>query len=141
METFDVVAVVPSKTTHNDDSRPGLRTIVGTVVEHTASRFERLLRPTDTETVGRYFDPGRYVTSRDLAGASVLLIDDTWVSGSSAQSAAAALRRAGATHVACVVIGRWLTPSFGGEWGTVRDSYARLPKRFDWLRCAAEPLP
>jgi len=71
---------------------------------------------TDAELVGRYFDPGRYATSRELAGASVLLIDDTWVSGSSAQSAAAALRRAGAAHVACVVIGRWLTPSFGGEW-------------------------
>jgi len=38
---------VPSKTTQSDEARPGLRTIVGTVVEHTASRFERLLRPTD----------------------------------------------------------------------------------------------
>jgi len=116
VETFNVGGVVPSKTTQNDEARPGLRTIVGTVVEHTAARFERLLRPTDAELVGRYFDPGRYATSRELAGASVLLIDDTWVSGSSAQSAAAALRRAGAAHVACVVIGRWLTPSFGGEW-------------------------
>lgn len=139
--TFDVVAVVPSKTTHHDEARPGLRTIVGTVVEHTAARFERLLQPTDTELVGRYFNPGRYATSRELAGASVLLIDDTWVSGSSAQSAAAALRRAGAAHVACVVIGRWLTPSFGGDWGTVRDSYAQLPRHFDWLGCAAELLP
>ena len=140
-ETFDVVTVVPSKTTHNDEARPGLRTIVGTVVEHTASRFERLLRPTDTQMVGRYFDPERYATSRRVDGESVLLIDDTWVSGSSAQSAAAALRDAGAARVGCVVIGRWLTPSFGGDWGNVRDMYGQLPKEFDWTSCAAELLP
>jgi len=138
--SFDVVAVVPSKTTQKDEARPGLRTIVGTVVEHTASRFERLLRPTDSDLVGRYFDPARYATARRLDGESVLLIDDTWVSGSSAQSAAAALRNAGAARVGCVVIGRWLTPSFGGEWGTVRDMYGQLPKRFDWSSCAAELL-
>ena len=117
------------------------RHIVGTVVEHTASRFERLLRPTDSELVGRYFDPDRYSTARRLDGESVLLIDDAWVSGSSAQSAAAALRNAGAARVGCVVMGRWLTPSFGGEWGTVRDMYGKLPKRFDWSNCAAELLP
>lgn len=139
--SFDVVAVVPSKTTQKDEARPGLRTIVGTVVEHTASRFERLLRPTDSELVGRYFDRDRYATARRLDGESVLLIDDTWVSGSSAQSAAAALRNAGAARVGCVVIGRWLTPSFGGDWGTVRDMYGQLPKRFDWSSCAAELLP
>ena len=115
VEAFDVVAVVPSKTTQKDEARPGLRTIVGTVVGHTASRFERLLQPTDSELVGRYFDPDRYATARRLDGESVLLIDDTWVSGSSAQSAAAALRNAGASRVGCVVIGRWLTPSFGAS--------------------------
>jgi predicted amidophosphoribosyltransferase len=138
VESFDVVAVVPSKTTAADEARPGLRTIVGTVVEHTAPRFERLLRPTDAEIVGRYFDPDRYATARPLDGESILLIDDTWVSGSSVQSAAAALRQAGAGPVAGVVIGRWLTPSFGGEWGTVGEHYARLPKQFDWSHCAAE---
>lgn len=88
--------------------------------------------------VGRYFDPDRYATARRLDGESVLLIDDTWVSGSSAQSAAAALRNAAAARVGCVVIGRWLTPSFGGEWGTIRDMYGELSKRFDC--CAAELL-
>jgi hypothetical protein len=140
VESFDVVAVVPSKTTQNDEARPGLRTIVGTLVQQTAARYKRLLRPTDRAMVGRYFDPERYATSRQLDGESVLLIDDTWVTGSSAQSAAAALRDAGAARVGCVVIGRWLTPSFGGDWGTVGDSYDRLPKQFDWSRCAADLL-
>jgi orotate phosphoribosyltransferase len=36
----------------------------------------------------------------------VLLLDDTWTTGASAQSAAMALRRAGAASVATVVLGR-----------------------------------
>jgi hypothetical protein len=46
-----------------------------------------------------------------VAGASVLLVDDTWVSGASAQSAAAALKAAGARRVALVVIGRHVDPA------------------------------
>jgi adenine/guanine phosphoribosyltransferase-like PRPP-binding protein len=41
----------------------------------------------------------------------VLLVDDTWVSGGSAQSAAAALKLAGARRVALVVIGRHVDPA------------------------------
>lgn len=44
------------------------------------------------------------------AGADVLLLDDTWVSGASAQSACVALKRAGAARVAVVVLGRHLNP-------------------------------
>jgi hypothetical protein len=45
-----------------------------------------------------------------VAGADVLVVDDTWVSGGSAQSAAAALKLAGARRVAIVVLGRHLQP-------------------------------
>lgn len=44
-------------------------------------------------------------------GADVLVIDDTWVSGGSAQSAAAALKLAGARRVAVVVLGRHVNPA------------------------------
>ena len=40
----------------------------------------------------------------------VLVVDDTWVSGGSAQSAAVALKLAGARRVAIVVIGRHVNP-------------------------------
>jgi len=126
-DAFDVVTVVPSRT--------GLGKIAGTVVGHTAGRYERLLGPAGPG--GRRFDRRRYVARRPLHGEPVLLIDDAWVSGSSAQSAAAALRDAGASHVACVVIGRWLAPAFGPAWGPVERLYAQLPA-FDWSRCAAE---
>jgi hypothetical protein len=45
------------------------------------------------------------------AGGGVLLLDDTWVSGASAQSASAALKLAGAGRVAIVVLGRHLNPA------------------------------
>ena len=46
-----------------------------------------------------------------VAGADVLVLDDTWVSGGSAQSAAAALKLAGARRVAIVVLGRHVNPA------------------------------
>ncbi len=45
-----------------------------------------------------------------VAGADVLVVDDTWVSGGSAQSASVALKLAGARRVAIVVIGRHVNP-------------------------------
>jgi hypothetical protein len=46
-----------------------------------------------------------------VAGADVLVVDDTWVSGGSAQSAAAALKLAGARRVAVLVLGRHVNPA------------------------------
>jgi hypothetical protein len=54
----------------------------------------------------------RWVSVGDpVAGADVLVVDDTWVSGGSAQSVAAALKRAGARRVAVVVLGRFVSPA------------------------------
>ncbi|HWD54648.1 MAG TPA: phosphoribosyltransferase [Acidimicrobiales bacterium] len=47
---------------------------------------------------------------RTVAGRRVVLLDDTYVSGSRAQSTAASLRRAGARSVVIVVLGRVLRP-------------------------------
>jgi hypothetical protein len=58
---------------------------------------------------GRDLDPDRFQAAGVAAGASVLLIDDTW--GASARSAAVALKRAGAGHVAIVVLGRHVNPA------------------------------
>ncbi|HEY6472041.1 MAG TPA: hypothetical protein VIY26_04050 [Acidimicrobiales bacterium] len=45
-----------------------------------------------------------------VAGRRVVLLDDTYVSGSRSQSAAAGLRRAGAASVVVVVLGRVVRP-------------------------------
>ena len=63
------------------------------------------------EPLGRALNPYRFRAGPSVAGQSVLLVDDTWVSGSSAQSAAVALRLAGARHVAVVVLGRHVDPA------------------------------
>ena len=55
-----------------------------------------------------------------VAGADVLLVDDTWVSGGSAQSAAAALKAAGARRVALVVLGRHVDPADPRSAGFLR---------------------
>jgi hypothetical protein len=64
----------------------------------------------------RDLDPGRFRAAR-LPGARVLLIDDTWTTGSSAQSAAMALRAAGARSVVTVVLGRHVSAQMAGRAG------------------------
>lgn len=60
---------------------------------------------------GRDLDPEWLGVRTPVRGRSVLLLEDTWVTGSSAQSAAVALKLAGAGRVAVVVLGRHLDPA------------------------------
>jgi predicted amidophosphoribosyltransferase len=64
-----------------------------------------------------------------VASRHVLVIDDVWTTGSNAQSAAVTLRRAGATAVSVLVIGRWLNSR--------NDVSARF---VDELRAGYDPL-
>jgi ferredoxin len=57
------------------------------------------------EPGSRDLDAERY-WSAPAAGADVALLDDTWTTGASAQSACAALRLAGARSVAVIALGR-----------------------------------
>lgn len=54
------------------------------------------------------------VTTPISPGAHVLLLEDTWVSGSTPQSAALTLRRAGAGQVSLLVLARWARPDDPG---------------------------
>lgn len=82
---------------------------------------------------GRELNVHRFRADPTAAGASVLLLDDSWVSGASAQSAAAALKLAGARHVAIVVLGRHLDPADPAAGPLT----ARLtPGPYDPARCA-----
>jgi orotate phosphoribosyltransferase len=60
---------------------------------------------------GRGVNRGWVRVGGDVAGLGVLVVDDTWVSGGSAQSVAAALKLAGAGPVAVVVLGRDVNPA------------------------------
>jgi hypothetical protein len=99
------LAVVPS-----GQGRPGPHPLAGLLAPLLALAPAPLaIRP--DETLGRSLNPARFRASPSVAGQSVLLVDDTWVSGSSAQSAAVALRLAGARQVAVVVLGRHVDPA------------------------------
>jgi hypothetical protein len=98
------LAVVPS-----GQGRPGAHPLLGLLSPSLALRPVTLaVRP--GEHLGRELHPRRFRAESPLPGASVLLVDDTWVSGASAQSATVALRAAGACHVAVVVLGRHVDP-------------------------------
>ena len=67
----------------------------------------------------RALDPDRFAVTAPVRGAAVLLLDDTWTSGASAQSAVIALKQAGARGVAAVVLGRHVGPPRGSGLAAV----------------------
>jgi predicted amidophosphoribosyltransferase len=130
-DSFDVVTTVPSGDAERDERHP-LPWIAGELVAPTRERHERLLRRSRADVHAREFDADKYQAARRLDGSSVLLIDDTWTTGANAQSAAAALKSAGARTVAAVVIGRHLNR----EWHENDRRLRGITRPFDWDRCA-----
>jgi predicted amidophosphoribosyltransferase len=139
---FDIVTMVPG--THQREGSHPLEHIVGTLIGQTRDRYEPLLTLGQGTTASSHsLASGRYLAARPLKnGPAVLLVDDTWTTGGNAQSAALALRSAGAVKVAIVVIGRHFDRSF-------RDceTYYQQAKsiKFTWESCCLErsrtPLP
>jgi len=95
------VCVVPS-----GRGRPGAHPLQALVQACLTLPWLALHSQPGADSLARTLDPGRFRAARPLLGAAVLLLDDTWVTGASVQSAAAALKRAGARSVAAVVLGR-----------------------------------
>jgi hypothetical protein len=120
-------AVVPT-----GSGRPGLHPLLGLVSPYLRQPACALaIRPGHQ---GRDLDLDRFRAVRVPAAASVLLLDDTWVSGASAQSAAAGLKLAGARYVAIVVLGRHVNPADPAAAPLLR---ALAPARYDPFACAA----
>lgn len=131
VRAFPIVTTVPSTDRARDSDHP-LRWIVAEVVGPTRDRHERLLRRSEGEADPHEFNAEKFVAMRPLNGDPVLLIDDTWTTGANAQSAAAALRAAGAGSIAAVVIGRHVNRDWHGN-----DRHLRaLARPFDWDQCA-----
>ncbi|GAC1646567.1 MAG: hypothetical protein NVS4B6_20670 [Mycobacterium sp.] len=68
------------------------------------------LRTTLDARCDRVVDAQKFAVDGGVIGQHVLVLDDVWTSGSNAQSAALALRRAGASAVSVIVAARWLNP-------------------------------
>jgi hypothetical protein len=99
------VAVVPS-----GQGRPGAHPLEDLVLGCFALPLVRLAI-TPWEIHSRGVNPGWVRVEDPVDGADVVVVDDTWVSGGSAQSVAAALKLAGARRVAVIVLGRHVNPS------------------------------
>jgi hypothetical protein len=101
----EVAAIVPS-----GQGRPGGHPLLGLVLSCVDVPLVRLSVAPGRAAHARGVDPGWLHVDGSVDGADVLVIDDSWVSGGSAQSAAVALKLAGARRVAIVVIGRHVNP-------------------------------
>lgn len=128
---FPLVTTVPSSDPRRDAAHP-LREIAGSLCGPTRERYQPLLARSDHATPGRAFHAEKFRATRELSGEPVLLIDDTWTTGANAQSAAYALKAAGAGAVAAVVIGRHLNR----DWGPNDMRLRGLTRSFDWGACA-----
>ena len=129
VDAFGAVTAVPSGDARRDRLHP-LRRLVAELVPEVAGRYRDILRASGERAVAHSFDPRRFQATAPVGGVHVLLIDDIWTTGASAQSAAAVLRRAGAASVSALVIGRYVN----GFWGGIAD---RLRAMDDVVRPAA----
>jgi len=103
MDQPSAVCVVPS-----GRGRPGPHPLRALAAPYLARPWLSLRPRPGGDPWARSLDPTRFQATGLPPGATVLLLDDTWVSGASAQSAAVALKLAGAAAVAVVVVGRHL---------------------------------
>jgi hypothetical protein len=101
-----VAAIVPS-----GQGRAGSHPLAGIVGSCVALPLAGLSVAPGHGPRGRGLSLGWLRVRGRMAGEDVLLIDDCWVSGGSAQSAAATLKLAGAARVAIVVLGRHVDPA------------------------------
>ncbi len=131
---FDVVATVPSSSLARE-LEGALRGVVARCAP-VAGRLRRALLPTGLAPPSRAYDERRYVATATLLGRSLLLIDDTWARGGHAQSAAHALRRAGAERIALVVVGRHINPDWRVGDATCGQLLQALPGPFSWDTCS-----
>jgi hypothetical protein len=100
------VAVVPS-----GQGRPGPHPLALLVASCVRRPAVPLSARAPEAPRGREIGLGWLRVGSAVAGESVLVVDDTWVSGGSAQSVAVALKLAGAAKVAVVVLGRHVDPA------------------------------
>lgn len=121
-------AVVPSL--KRPDRPQPLRLLVDSMAKNQGIR----MRAGESVSGPRALAPGNFVVDPDQNVPDfVLLVDDSWVSGGHAQSAAAALKLWGVRHVAIFIVARVLDPNW--EPTTEFMTRHRSQRLFDPHRC------
>lgn len=90
--------------------------VLANLTHHPISAAENIQSP-------RAIRPENFTTP-PLGDAHVLLVDDTWTRGGHVQSAAAALKRAGAGYVTTLVLARWIDPQWDNTATVIRDHFS-----------------
>ncbi|WP_344104576.1 hypothetical protein [Myceligenerans crystallogenes] len=109
------------------------RTRLGEIVRSIARRPDGEVRlAVSPDFQRRRLRPENFVVKSADVPQHVLLVDDSWVSGSNAQSAAAALKRAGAVEVSVFTVARILDPGYGA---TSRFLKTHGRPAFDPVKC------
>lgn len=130
---FDAVTTVPSSAGRTG-AHP-LTTMVGRLVHLTRPRYVDLLTPNPAASPDRVLRFDRFTVSGSVRDAAVLLVDDTWTTGAHVQSAATALKAAGAKKVGVVVIGRHFDRGYRND----NRYYLQARKEaFSWQTCCLE---
>jgi phosphoribosylpyrophosphate synthetase len=127
---FSLVTTVPGTAEHDGDHP--LEEMVSSIVGATAVRYHRLLLVDPGVGQGRDHSDTRFRVTESLTGEAVLLIDDTWTTGAHAQSAASALKAAGASAVGVVVIGRHFNRTPAEPYRQGAEAYYRAAKDQGW---------
>ena len=86
---------------------------------------EAQMAPSEDVRSPRSFRPENFAVASLVTGQHVVLIDDTWTTGGHAESAAAALKRAGAARVTMLVLARWLDPRRGNTEEFIKTKLTR----------------
>lgn len=135
VESFPVVTSIPS--TRNRDDHP-LAKMVGEKIGLNIDRYQTLLESNLDFPDNREFSVQRFrVTGEVGKGVPILIIDDTFTTGSRVQSASAVLKMAGAGPVGVVCIGRHYVVAQEGEFGKASRSYFKrsLDLGWNWDSC------
>jgi hypothetical protein len=124
-QPVSVRLVIPSLT-----SRPGLHPFVEIAQTMNAVGESAALVAAPDASCERVTGAGKFSLEPDTRfdGQHVLILDDTWTTGSNAQSAALTLRHAGASAISVLIVGRWLSPHFGRNAEFIK---ARLQRDYD----------
>lgn len=127
---WNVITIVPSS-----GDRAGRHPLESAIsrVPLLREEFEGLLRKGTAELRHNHADDEGYEVTAAVEGRRVLLVDDTFTTGSRVQSAASALQRAGAQVIAAVVAARIMNPSFNEETRTLWER--QRAKQFDFDTC------
>lgn len=112
------------------NQRPGVHPFTAIASAMKAVDDRLALVPAPGATNNRVVSASQFevISERSLTGQHIIVLDDTWTTGSNAQSAALALREAGAQHVSIIVVGRWLSQNYGNNADFIRT---RLRRDYD----------